>query len=110
MAVMCLDGTIDFAASKIGSYWSSNVEVDVVALDEDKKIVLLGECKYHRQPVDLDVLIALKDKSGKIPELSNYSKRFVVFSKSGFTNRLIEIAAQDKNILLIDKTIPIINS
>jgi len=101
LSMLCREGKIDFIPSKIGSYWSSNIEIDVMALDEERKEVLLGECKYLNQPVDADVLFELKDKAEKITEISQYEKKFVIFSKSGFTNRLKEIASQNVNILLI---------
>ncbi len=101
--MLCKDGKIDFIPSKIGSYWNSNIEIDVMALDEERKKVLIGECKYVNQPVDLDVLFGLKEKAEKITEISQYEKMFVIFSKSGFTNRLKEASKQNVNILLIDK-------
>lgn len=55
LAKFCRDGEINFIPSKIGSYWNSNIEVDVAALNEENKKVLLGECKYHAQPVDIQM-------------------------------------------------------
>jgi AAA+ ATPase superfamily predicted ATPase len=103
ISMLCREGKIDFIPSKIGSYWSSNIEIDVMALDEERIKVLIGECKYLNQPVDADVLFELKEKAERITEISQYEKMFVIFSKSGFTNRLKEVAGQNANILLIDK-------
>ncbi len=69
-SVSSREGKINFTPSKIGAYWSSNIEIDVVAIDEERKRVLLGECKYYVQPVDADVLFELKGKTEKITELS----------------------------------------
>ena len=103
LSVLCREGKINFIPNKIGSYWSSNIEVDVAAIDEESKSILLGECKYHVQPVDADVLFELKEKTEKISEISEYKKIYAVFSKSGFTNRLRELAEQSSNIILINK-------
>lgn len=103
LSMLCREGKIDFIPSKIGSYWSSNIEIDVMALDEERKKVLIGECKYLNQPVDADVLFELKEKAERITEISQYEKMYAIFSKSGFTNRLKEVAGQNTNILLIDK-------
>lgn len=103
LSMLCREGKINFIPSKIGSYWGSNIEIDVVALDEERKRVLLGECKYHAQPVDADVLFELKGKAEKIAELSEYEKMFVLFSKSGFSNRLRELAEQSPNDILINE-------
>lgn len=103
LSVLCREGRINFIPGKIGSYWSSSIEVDIAALDEERKRVLLGECKYHIQPVDADVLFELKGKTEKISELSEYEKKYVLFSKSGFTERVKEMAKQNANVILIDK-------
>jgi AAA+ ATPase superfamily predicted ATPase len=103
LSMLCREGKIDFILSKIGSYWSSNIEIDVMALDEERKKVLLGECKYLNQPVEADVFFKLKEKSERITEISQYEKMYAIFSKSGFTNRLKEVAGQNSNIFLIDK-------
>lgn len=103
LAMLCREGKIDFIPSKIGSYWSSNIEIDVMALDEERKKVLLGECKYIIQPVDADVLFELKEKAERVAEIFQYQKMYAIFSKSGFTNRIKEVACQNENILLIDK-------
>lgn len=103
LSMLCREGKIDFIPSKIGSYWSSNIEIDVMALDEERKKVLLGECKYLNQPVEADVFFKLKEKSERITEISQYEKMYAIFSKSGFTNRLKKVAGQNSNILLIDK-------
>ncbi len=103
LSKLCREGWINFIPSKIGSYWSSSIEIDVVAIDEERKRVLLGECKYHTQPVDADVLFELKGKAEKITELSEYEKVYTIFSKSGFTDRLQELAKQNSSIILINK-------
>lgn len=103
LSMLCSEGKINFIPSKIGSYWGSNIEIDVVALDEERKKVLLGECKYHTQPVDADVLFELKGKADKVFELQDYEKIYAVFSKSGFTNRLKGLAQQSVNVILINE-------
>jgi len=103
LSFLCREGKINFIPSKIGCYWSLNIEIDVVALDEERKRVMFGECKYHINPVDANVLFELKDKAEKITELSGYEKSFCIFSKSGVTNRLREIAGQSNNVIIINE-------
>ena len=52
-------GTWDFHFSKIGRYWDSNIEIDIAALDPDRKNLILGECKYWADPVGINVLSSL---------------------------------------------------
>lgn len=103
LALLCSEGKINFIPSKIGSYWGPNIEIDVVALDEERKKVLFGECKYHNQSVDADVFFELKGKAEKIVELSEYEKTFILFSKSGYSDRLKELAEQNSNVILVNK-------
>lgn len=101
---LCRTGRLDFspAPARVGSYWNANTEIDVAALDTERKHAILGECKYHAQPVDTSVLSALVRKSENIPELDGYARTFLLFSKSGFTERLRQTAARRKEVVLID--------
>ena len=55
--------TWPFYFSKIGRYWDSKTEIDVVALDPDGKNMILGECKYWKDPVGINILRDLEEKS-----------------------------------------------
>ena len=37
---------IPYYFSKVGRYWDKNTEIDIVAIDEEEKVILFGECKY----------------------------------------------------------------
>lgn len=100
----CKTGALHFTASKIGSYWDAHTEIDVAALDEEHKQAVLGECKYHIQPIDAEVLFSLEQKAKDIKELHTYKKLFFIFSKSGFTKRLLDIAESRSDVFLADKT------
>ena len=107
-AELCRKGQIDFAPSRIGSYWRNDnegdTEIDVAAVDNQHKRLFLGECKYHAKPVDVAVYSALQEK-GQSKELTaafkGYEIVYGLFSKSGFTDRLVEMAAKNSNLILI---------
>ena len=109
-AELCRKGQIDFAPSRIGSYWRNDnegdTEIDVAAVDNQHKRMFLGECKYHAKPVDVAVYSALQEK-GQSKELtaafSGYKIVYGLFSKSGFTDRLVEMAAENPNLILIQE-------
>ena len=109
-AELCRKGQIDFAPSRIGSYWRNDnkgdTEIDVAAVDNQHKRLFLGECKYHAKPVDVAVYSALQEK-GQSKELAAVFKGYEVvyglFSKSGFTDRLVEMAAKNPNLILIQE-------
>lgn len=109
-AELCHKGQIDFAPSRIGSYWRNDnegdTEIDVAAVDNQHKRLFLGECKYHAKPVDVAVYSALQEK-GQSKELTatfkGYKIVYGLFSKSGFTDRLVEMAAENPNLILVQK-------
>ena len=109
-AELCQKGQIDFAPSRIGFYWRNDnegdTEIDVAAVDNQHKRLFLGECKYHTKPVDVAVYSALQEK-GQSKELTatfkGYEIVYGLFSKSGFTDRLVEMAAENPNLILIQE-------
>ena len=109
-AELCRKGQIDFSPSRIGSYWRNDnegdTEIDVAAMDNQHKRLFLGECKYHAKPVDVAVYSALQEK-GQSKELAaafkGYEVVYGLFSKSGFTDRLVEMVAENPNLILIQE-------
>lgn len=83
---------------KMGRWWKQNVEIDIVATDTESKDFLFGECKYSNTPVDIGTLVQLQEKSAafQVPG----ERYFVLFSKSGFTPRLVKYAADHSDVFL----------
>jgi len=111
-AMLCEKGAIEFTPSKIGSYWlnelgNENTQIDVMAVDNKRKILFAGECKYHLSPVDATVYFKLKKKVEESAEIQaafpGYRVIYGVFSKSGFKQRLIDVASESESILLINE-------
>ena len=106
---LCSGKVIDFVPSKVGSFWSndasSDTQIDVMAVDVKNKRLFAGECKYHNQPVDADVYFDLVKKVKGSAEIQkafqNYTVMYGVFSKSGFTKRLLDVRRDNQNIFLI---------
>ena len=102
-AYLCREKSIDFHITKIGSFWNSDKEIDVVAIDQHTKTIFAGECKFHHEPVDMRVYAALKEKCDRIPEFNGYHIKYGLFSKSGFEKRVIELSKQNKDLMLINE-------
>ncbi|WP_288536823.1 ATP-binding protein [uncultured Holdemanella sp.] len=108
-AKLCSNNAISFVPSRIGSYWlndyDGDTEIDVMSVDYQNKQVFAGECKYHTKPVDASVYFALKEKVDNAAEIRKsfpkYNIIYGLFSKSGFTKRMLDIAKENPNILLI---------
>ena len=110
-AQLCQSSELDFIPSRIGSYWRNDeqedTEIDVAAVDTKNKRVFLGECKFQKDPVDYSVYRILKGKVMGNSELHsafpNYDILFGLFSKSGFTEDLLERNHADPSLLLIQE-------
>lgn len=91
---------LPFVFRQLGRWWGtdqrnkSQVEFDIVALGKNE--ALIGECKWTNEPIDMQVLNAFITKSGAFP---CERKSYALFSKSGFTQAIIE-SAQEHGILL----------
>lgn len=82
---------------KCGRWWDKDTEIDAIGVAKDYLIV--AECKYKNKAVGINVLEDLKTKAKKID--SNLPiKKYILFSKSGFTNDLKALASNE--IILID--------
>lgn len=108
-AKLCSNNAISFVPSRIGSYWlndyDGDTEIDVMSVDHQNKQVFAGECKYHTKPVDAPVYFTLKEKVDNAAEIRKsfpkYNVIYGLFSKIGFTKRMLDIAKENPNILLI---------
>jgi len=89
----------NYHIQKAGRWWSKDEEIDIVGVAKDYLIV--GECKYSNKKVGIDILESLERKSQKI-ELKLPIKYYILFSKSGFTNKLIEVKNSRDDVILVD--------
>jgi len=96
---------LGFAPREVGRWWTDDgaAEIDIVAVGEGT--ILLGECKWSKTPIDTDVLNSLIGKaqllrgreSGRRLGLTQI--RYALFSRSGFTPRLVA-RAEAEGVLL----------
>jgi AAA+ ATPase superfamily predicted ATPase len=95
----CQDRLFNF--ERIGRWWEKNEEIDLVALNSQNKQILFGEAKWSNKKIGLDIIKDLKRKS-KLVEWSSGSRKeyFALFSKSGFTNDMVEYANNNRDIFL----------
>jgi hypothetical protein len=101
---LCREKQIGFVPAIVGSYWNSDssVQIDVVSIDYERKKIFVGECKYTRNPVGIRVYVDLQKKC-ESSVFSQYEIVYGLFSKSGFDARVMEIASQNPNLILVDK-------
>ena len=109
-AELCRNQQIDFVPSRIGAYWCNDheddTEIDVAAVDHKNRRIFLGECKYHEKPVDVAVYAALQEKAMSpdlVKAFKDYEVMYGLFSKSGFTERLMRMAEKSSTLWLIQE-------
>ena len=94
-------GTLNF--NRLGRWWNNKEEIDLVALDSNGDEIIFGECKYRAQPMDIDVFEDLLRKKELVMwKKSSRTERFILFSISGFTDRLQKLAADRDDLILFE--------
>ncbi|MDA8273046.1 MAG: ATP-binding protein [Deltaproteobacteria bacterium] len=91
-----------FTPDAIGRWWDKNEEIDIVAINKNGRqpSILFCEVKWTQKPVGKNIYESLKEKAKKVDwNRDNRIEYFSFFSKSGFTEEMIKMAAS-KNILL----------
>ena len=94
-------GVWPFYFAKLGRHWDSKDEIDIVALDPEGKNLILGECKYWTEPVDISVLRELEAKEASVAwERDKRTVWYILFSASGFTAELVKEAESRTDLVL----------
>ena len=92
----------------IGSWWGKaggvSTDIDIVALCEDggNEYHLLCECKFRNKESGIREMMELENTSRSLKDC--YNMRFCMFSRSGFTDELIEYAESRGIELLTPET------
>jgi len=80
-----------------GSFWDKINEFDLLAITKDKQVIL-GECKYSDRKIckkELNKLIHKAAQSNINPDV------YILFSKSGFSNELLQHQKDNPDTLLL---------
>ncbi len=76
---------LPFLPDQVGSIWNREAQIDVVGINTMEKTILLGECKWDRHPIALDVLKGLVGKTDKvIPREGEWAVYYLGFARSGW--------------------------
>jgi AAA+ ATPase superfamily predicted ATPase len=92
-----------FSFERVGRYWDSDQEIDVVGLSSSENKIIFGECKWSEKPVGINIYEELKQKAAKVEwNRDDRKEYYILFSKSGFTEEMIKIAKND-GVFLVEK-------
>ena len=92
-----------FAYAEVGRWWGGNPitkkqeEIDICAMNSHN--ILIGECKWHKDPIDMTVLSDLL-KQGEL--FTQENKYYYLFSLSGYKENVLEYARDHDNLYLIN--------
>ncbi|MBU1746884.1 MAG: ATP-binding protein, partial [Chloroflexi bacterium] len=95
-------GRLPFTLDRVGRWWNragGTDEIDVLGVNEETGDAVFGECKWSRQPIGMDTLTSLYGRAQRMPwRKDNRREWFVLFSRSGFQEPLLERARRQGNV------------
>ena len=98
-----------FGCMRVGRQWGKQYEIDVAGVDIENQLIVAGECKWSKHCVGVSVLQKLEKKitENKLPKAPDC--KYLLFSKSGFSDDLQNIADANENIIPIFSKIGIMS-
>ncbi|NOR60724.1 MAG: ArsR family transcriptional regulator, partial [Methanosarcinales archaeon] len=95
-----------FKYSRIGKWWHKDIEIDIVAINENTNEILFCECKWQNRKTNVNILTELMDKARHVDWNNDQRKEYyMAASKSGFTEGATIFAKQNHFILLSSEDI-----
>jgi len=94
-------GNLPFDVELVGSHWSTDAQIDVVAINWRDKAILLGECKWGLQPVGRKVIRELIAKREDAMPKPDWQVHYAYFARAGFTKDARQ-EAEAINAILVD--------
>jgi len=93
-----------FPIERVGRWWLSEKEIDLIGISEREQKIVFGECKWSSKAVGTNIFHDLQAKA-KVVQWGKDKREeyFILFSKSGFTADMIKFAREKENIVLVDK-------
>ena len=97
-------GELPILFTSIGRWWGTDpvnrTQTEIHLVANDNKDYLICECKWRNEKLDLSVVKKLIDKAD-IFSKNRDQTWFVLFSKSGFTDAVLEAAQKDDSLILV---------
>ncbi len=94
-------GALPMAPEVVGSHWSANVQLDVVAVNWHDETILVGGCKWGAKAVGRAVIRELIDNAPKVIPGQGWRLYPAYFARAGFTDAARR-EAQSVSALLVD--------
>jgi uncharacterized protein len=94
-------GALPMMPEVVGSHWSVDVQIDVVAVNWHDKRILLGEFKWGVKAVGRGVIRELIDKTPRVIPGKDWRVFYAYYARAGFTNAARKEASRTE-VLLVD--------
>lgn len=95
----------ELTLTETGRWWYGEHEIDVVGLTAGDTLVV-GECKFQSSPAGFDAFESLRRHTEELrwspPEGGERDVSYALFSRSGFTESLTQLADERANVRLFD--------
>lgn len=90
-----------FFVSEVGSWWSAHAQIDVVGINRHERRVVLGEAKWLNEAMTSKQLDLLMERGRLwLDGESGWDVHYALFSRSGFTRSLLDLAAREPDVHL----------
>ena len=84
-------GLLPFLPDQVGSIWNKEAQIDVAGVNFMDKTLILGECKWGRRVIGVDVLKKLILKTEKVlPREGNWRVYYLGFSRFGWKQSALD--------------------
>ena len=91
---------LPFLPDQVGGAWTAKAQIDVMGYNRMQKTLILGECKWGRRVMDVDVLENLVRKTAEfIPAQEVWRVHYLGFSRMGWSPKAYEYAAQLQSLM-----------
>lgn len=94
-------GQLPFAVELVGSHWSVDAQVDIIAINWRDKAILLGECKWGLPAVSRKTIRELVAKTPQAVPGDEWQVHYAYFARAGFTDAA-RAEAQALGAILVD--------
>jgi AAA+ ATPase superfamily predicted ATPase len=102
VAALARTAALPFLPERIGRWWDRQNEVDLLAISDSERAMMIGECKWWTAPVGVNILAELKLKADLVDPAGRWPDRsYALFSKSGYTADLRRVASAE-GVLLVE--------
>jgi len=94
-------GALPFWPEEVGSWWSRQAQIDLVAVHRARRNAILGEVRWRREKMGLRELEDLQARARLwLGQERGWELWYVLYSRAGFTEELLKRAEEDPHLLL----------